>query len=626
VSGNLPVDTSFNNGVFTSFSDNVKSIDLTIKVNDKNDITRDIKKITLNYLPATPLQMDDLLPDDTVLNSYYGKITPMGGLGDYEFFISSGNLPAGLSLSKSGEIIGSTTEVGEYNFTIEMRDLHPRNQASLIKNFNIKINPTPLNIVTTNIPGLYFDEGYNFQLIGEGGSGEYNWSISNGVLPPGFYLNPNTGVISGRYNLLEIQSIQDYTFNIQITDLIYPPNGNLGSGNFSLEPATKTFTLSPDSESYCWDIYKTGQFHVSRNHHLGDYCFIFFEGKGIDIYFGTENYLLNLPSTITIDGTPVTPIPVDSELTTDPKFWNSDGHAQWRRYRLHDSLAPGKHVLKITAPIKNYTSRSRIEQNNVQSFTENTSDNLISSSNLSSTANLNSGADPFQVATQETAQNISPAIGGTLLFESIQILIPERRGNGYYFRKDVLPSESLYRCGHSQNRTKIFIDPKITIKGQTLTFEHFPQSEASTTTQSKKAFQEDIHHDLLPKTDHQSRQKTLTTVPEEYTPLVKIYNQLGEHTKSIFPDHLGRIQMPNDEYKFEISFLSKSDGAQNSYEVPLTTSKELIAKYSTQETTSITANLPSTSSPVENASQVPSIPVTSSTAPSGGGGGGCSLH
>lgn len=59
----------------------------------------------------------------------------------------------------------------------------------------------PMQILTTGLPNAVRFRYYNQALQASGGSGNYSWSVSNGTLPPGLWLDAATGVIRGRSRL-----------------------------------------------------------------------------------------------------------------------------------------------------------------------------------------------------------------------------------------------------------------------------------------------------------------------------------------------------------------------------------------------------------------------------------------
>jgi len=62
------------------------------------------------------------LPNATVNIAYSQTLSPYGGKAPYTWSITSGTLPAGLTLSVDGVISGTPTTAGTSNFTIQVSD------------------------------------------------------------------------------------------------------------------------------------------------------------------------------------------------------------------------------------------------------------------------------------------------------------------------------------------------------------------------------------------------------------------------------------------------------------------------------------------------------------------------
>jgi hypothetical protein len=62
------------------------------------------------------------LPNATVGTPYGATLTATGGLPPYTWSIISGSLPPGLVLDSSGNITGTPTVAGTYNFTVQVVD------------------------------------------------------------------------------------------------------------------------------------------------------------------------------------------------------------------------------------------------------------------------------------------------------------------------------------------------------------------------------------------------------------------------------------------------------------------------------------------------------------------------
>lgn len=149
--------------------------------------------------PTTPgsiMITTSSLPSCQVNAPYGSTLTASGGVGALTWSISSGSLPATLSLNSStGFINGTCTGTsGTYNFVVEVCDTIPNCATAPL---SIVINALPLTINTTSLPGAIINTPYSAQLVGSGGSGSYIWGLILSTLPTGLSLNSSTGVISG---------------------------------------------------------------------------------------------------------------------------------------------------------------------------------------------------------------------------------------------------------------------------------------------------------------------------------------------------------------------------------------------------------------------------------------------
>jgi hypothetical protein len=139
-------------------------------------------------------------------------ITASGGTGPYTYSISSGALPAGVTLS-SNTISGTPTTVGNYSFTITVTDAS--DGATSTVTATITVNP-PLTITTNPSQAIrVVGTAFSTNIAASGGTSPYTYSISNGSLPPGVSLNPNTGVIAGVPT-----AAGTYIYAIRVTDTV----------------------------------------------------------------------------------------------------------------------------------------------------------------------------------------------------------------------------------------------------------------------------------------------------------------------------------------------------------------------------------------------------------------------
>jgi hypothetical protein len=157
-----------------------------------------------------PLSITTLfLPAVTAGNSYGQVLAATGGTPPYTWAVTSGALPAGLTLT-SGVISGIPSVAGTFNFTVTVTDSVA---AMANRQFSILINPAliPLNIVTSSMVTGATGAAYSQSLSAIGGTPPYTWSLTSGALPAGLTLA--TSVISGTPSVAGT-----FSFTVTVTD------------------------------------------------------------------------------------------------------------------------------------------------------------------------------------------------------------------------------------------------------------------------------------------------------------------------------------------------------------------------------------------------------------------------
>jgi hypothetical protein len=134
------------------------------------------------------------LPQGTTSAAYSATLLANNGTTPYSWTISSGSLPAGLSLNAStGVISGTPSQSGSFSFTVKVTD-SANNTAQQLLSIVISL---PLSVTSTSLPQGTTSVAYSATLQATGGTTPYSWMISSGSLPGGLSLNSSTGAISG---------------------------------------------------------------------------------------------------------------------------------------------------------------------------------------------------------------------------------------------------------------------------------------------------------------------------------------------------------------------------------------------------------------------------------------------
>jgi hypothetical protein len=168
------------------------------------------------------------LPNGTVGTAYSSTLTASGGTNPYAWTVTSGTLPAGLSLSRGGTISGTPTGAGQSNFTVQVTDSSsPTHEATKPFSISIIASVPPLTIATAALPNGIVGTTYSASLTASGGTNPYAWTVTSGALPAGLSLSRG-GTISGTPT-----SAGQSNFTVQATDSSSPAQN-----------ATRLFSIS----------------------------------------------------------------------------------------------------------------------------------------------------------------------------------------------------------------------------------------------------------------------------------------------------------------------------------------------------------------------------------------------
>ncbi|MCA1560022.1 MAG: Ig domain-containing protein, partial [Acidobacteria bacterium] len=151
---------------------------------------------------VSPLQiLTTSVPPGEAGTPYTATLSASGGVAPYFWSITSGQLPAGLTLDGgSGVIAGTPGEPGTFGLTLQVAG-SDSNAASASVSLVIAsppAQPNPVRIAILYLPDARRNKTYRQTLTGTGGVQPYLWALSTGVLPPGLSLNSSTGLITGR--------------------------------------------------------------------------------------------------------------------------------------------------------------------------------------------------------------------------------------------------------------------------------------------------------------------------------------------------------------------------------------------------------------------------------------------
>ena len=194
----LPAGLSLNSttGIISGTPSAAGNYIFTIKAANTSGST--LRSFTISVMSSSgfaPTIETPSLPDAKVGEAYSEGLSAFG-TSYADWSISSGNLPAGLTLdATTGVISGTPTSAGSYTFTAKATNTY----GSDTKSYTLKVTGSGStgvkpSITTTSLTNAQAGQSYSFTPTSTGTS-PITWSASG--LPTGLSVNSSTGVISG---------------------------------------------------------------------------------------------------------------------------------------------------------------------------------------------------------------------------------------------------------------------------------------------------------------------------------------------------------------------------------------------------------------------------------------------
>jgi hypothetical protein len=201
-----------------------------------------------------PIITTTSLPGGTVSTAYSTTLTA-SGTGALTWALTSGTLPAGLTLSSAGVISGTPSTAGAPTIAVTVTDAATSLTAAQSFTLTVVAVTTAVSIPTTTLPGASLGQAYTTTVASLNGVAPVVWSLTVGTLPAGLTLNETTGVISGTPTAVGTSaitvrvasaegSIATRALSLAVTaDTV--PTGRLRSLNGMVEAATFLRPVAP---------------------------------------------------------------------------------------------------------------------------------------------------------------------------------------------------------------------------------------------------------------------------------------------------------------------------------------------------------------------------------------------
>jgi PKD repeat protein len=199
-SGRLPTGLALDgsSGAISGVPAQSGSTSFTLRVRDSAS-GQATAPLSLTVQPALdPLAITtSSLPQAMEQAAYSAALSATGGTPPYQFAISAGSLPAGITLTAgNGLLAGTPTQFGIYPFDVTVSDSVSA-QATVSLSITVQPAVVPLVLTTATLPPATQAVAYSAQLTVTGGSAPYSFSIVSGSLPAGVTLESASGNLTG---------------------------------------------------------------------------------------------------------------------------------------------------------------------------------------------------------------------------------------------------------------------------------------------------------------------------------------------------------------------------------------------------------------------------------------------
>ncbi|MBR7635740.1 putative Ig domain-containing protein [Janthinobacterium lividum] len=214
--GSLPAGlTLSSSGLLSGTPTAAGSFTLTVQAADAHQFTG-TQSYTLVVSSATVSLTPATLSNPTAEAAYSATLSATGGTAPYTFSVSSGTLPAGLSLNGATGVLSGTTNVaGSFPFSIKVTDSSTGVGApfSATNSYTLAVAAPVLTLTPASLAPIRAGDAYSQTFTAAGGIAPYAYSVSSGALPSGLVLNAATGIVSGTPTVAG-----SYNFTLQAKD------------------------------------------------------------------------------------------------------------------------------------------------------------------------------------------------------------------------------------------------------------------------------------------------------------------------------------------------------------------------------------------------------------------------
>ncbi|WP_193569249.1 putative Ig domain-containing protein [Xanthomonas phaseoli] len=237
--GALPAGITLNSssGTLSGTTTSVGSFNFSVTATDSTSGTpsQGTRGYTLNIAAPTIALAPATVPTATRGTAYSQTLTASGGTAAYTYAITSGALPAGITLASNGTLSGTATLEGTFNFTVQATDA---NSFTGTQAYSLTVAGPNLVLPASTLPAGTAGQAYAAAIApATGGTAPYSYAVTAGALPGGVVLDAATGGLSGTPTVSGT-----FTFTLTVTDSTPSPAAQ-ASRSYALTVNAATLVL-----------------------------------------------------------------------------------------------------------------------------------------------------------------------------------------------------------------------------------------------------------------------------------------------------------------------------------------------------------------------------------------------